>query len=83
MRRTCQPVGLAHAEADGEQRERVDHVHAEVEDTLEHHHNQPQLHNTRGDRRLEAARLDGLACIAKLQRASLVVGRRRSQEAQG
>lgn len=53
MRTTCQPVGLAHTEADGEQRERVDNVHAEVEDTLEQHHHQPQLHKTRGDRRMK------------------------------
>lgn len=72
MRTTCQPVGLAHTEADGEQRERVDNVHAEVEDTLEHHHHQPQLHKTRGDGRIEAAGLEGVTCIAELQRASLV-----------
>lgn len=53
MRTTCQPVGLEHTEADGEQRERVDNVHAEAEDTLEHHHHQPQLHKTRGDRRMK------------------------------
>lgn len=59
MRRTCQPVGLAHTEADGKQRERVDNVHTEVEDTLEHHHHQSQLHNTGGDKRIEPAHLDG------------------------
>lgn len=59
VRRTCQPVGLAYTEADGKQRERVDNVHAEVEDTLEHHHHQPQLHNTGGDRGIKPACLDG------------------------
>lgn len=59
VRCTCQPVGSEHTEADSEQRERVDDVHAEVEDTLEHHHHQPQLHDAGGDRRVKPARVDG------------------------
>lgn len=43
---TCQPVVLEDAEAGGEQREGVNEVHAEVEDALEQHHHQPQLHHT-------------------------------------
>lgn len=52
MRPTCQPVGSEHAQADGKQGERVDDVHAEVEDALEHHHPQPQLQDAVGDRRV-------------------------------
>lgn len=61
MRRTCQPVGSEDTEAGSKQRERVDDVHAEVEDTLEHHHHQPQLHDAGGDRRVKAARPDGIS----------------------
>lgn len=44
--RTCQPERAKDAEANGEQREGVNEVHTEVEDALEQHHHQPQLHNT-------------------------------------
>lgn len=42
---TCQSVGLTDALAQSEQREGVDEVHAEVEDALEQHHHQAQLHS--------------------------------------
>lgn len=42
----CQSVGSEDAEAHGKQREGVDEVHAEVEDALEQHHHEPELHDT-------------------------------------